>query len=253
MHEPIVVLVLQRMMEEWAISNPFVDDLQCEVDAYVKGAGKVGAKPDRCPPCMMWCPHVGTLPSFSPLVVPAVVSLVQGRGFEFLIMHHAVVKWHGVPLYDLIRGLGDEPKGGWPAVLGSDGGTIKAVSFKSQATPEGLATWLGDPEDATVFQPSTMVGADVVLKSSTGFLVVLTLKLYSSSIAAHDFSRNVATSDLLACYTTRSGEIISSCRARRTAALQVLEEHYQLKPGRASDRFLVRIVVTLPRPVGPAT
>ena len=40
-HEPIIVLLLEKMMREWDIPNPFVAALKEEVESYVKDAGKV--------------------------------------------------------------------------------------------------------------------------------------------------------------------------------------------------------------------
>lgn len=40
-HEPIIVLLLEKMMREWDIPNPFVAALKEEVESYIKDAGKV--------------------------------------------------------------------------------------------------------------------------------------------------------------------------------------------------------------------
>lgn len=40
-HEPIIVLLLEKMMREWDVPNPFVAALKEEVESYVKDAGKV--------------------------------------------------------------------------------------------------------------------------------------------------------------------------------------------------------------------
>ena len=135
-------------------------------------------------------------------------------------MHHVVSKWNGVDLAGLVHALGDEPEGGWPPDL-SAAVSIQATSFKNQLNSGGLQDWLDDDGDTTVLQPSIMVGADVVLKSDAGWLVVLTLKLYSSRIKRDAFDRNVATSNLFDCYTTTAGKTCTSCRAsRRTRSMR---------------------------------
>ena len=164
-------------------------------------------------------------------------------------MHHVVFKWNGVDLAGLVHALGDEPEGGWPPDL-SAAGSIKATSFKNQLKPRGLQDWLDDDGDTTVLQPSIMVGADVVLKTDAGWLVVLTLKLYSSSIKPDDFNRNVATSDLFDCYTTKAGTPVHRCSTLRKATQSLLSDKFHINERRTKGRCLVRIVVTLPHPSG---
>ena len=166
-----------------------------------------------------------------------------------MVMHHVVFKWNGVDLAGLVHALGDEPEGGWPPDL-SAAGSIKATSFKNQLNPRGLQDWLDDDGDTTVLQPSIMVGADVVLKTDAGWLVVLTLKLYSSSIKRDAFNRNVATSNLFDCYTTTAGKPVQRCSTLREATQTLLSDKFKIDERRRNGRCLVRIVVTLPGPSG---
>ena len=164
-------------------------------------------------------------------------------------MHHVVSKWNGVDLAGLVHALGDEPEGGWPPEL-SAAGSIQATSFKNQLNSGGLQDWLNDDGDTTVLQPNIMVGADVVLKSDAGWLVVLTLKLYSSRIKRGAFDRNVATSNLFDCYTTHAGTPVHRCSTLREKTQSLLSAKFKINESRTNGRCLVRIVVTLPRPSG---
>lgn len=179
----------------------------------------------------------------------------QGRGFEHVVLHMIVTGWRGWTLARIMKVIGEPPDGGWPAEVEGDAmGEVRATGWEDQEDVNGFADFLRHGDSAKAFRPTTTVGADVVLQTSTHWLVSLTLKLHSAPVADEVFKRNVSTSDLRKCYSTKAeaetGRPPSGWRkTRRDECLTLLTAH----PYRVANdgHFLVRIVVTLP--TGPKT